>query len=159
MDAPIFSRGMTFEEAGKYIANLIKTHKANPQNSNAGKWGEEDILLRNQIIIHMLGSGVPRIEVVRVLMNEWGTSRARVQEYIKGALKYLSETSDEYRDHMRETQLNKLDNFISMCLAAGRFKEAAMGLDQVNKITGIYDNTKKVDVTTEGGPIKFDFGK
>lgn len=157
--APVFAKGMTLEEVNGYIAALIERHKGGSQKSFSGMWQEDDLLLRHQIIIYYLGSGVPRIELVRILMNEWGVGRSRVQLFIKEALKYLTEATDEYRDSMRETQLNKLDNFVQMCLAQGKMKEAAMGLDQINKITGIYDNTKKVDVTTEGGPIKFDFGK
>ena len=156
---PIFAKGMTLEEANAYIANVIERNKRTPASQPVFRWSEEDTLLRHQIIIHYLGTGVPRIVLVRTLMNDWNASRSRVQVFIKEALKYLSEATDEYRDSMRETQLNKLDNFIAMCIAQGKMKEAAMGLDQINKITGIYDNTKKVDVTTEGGPIRFDFGK
>ena len=158
-DAPIFSRGMTLEQANAYMANTIERHKNTQVNNPKLRWQEEDVLLRHQIILYYLGNGVPRIELVRILMNDWNTSRSRVQLFIKEALGYLSEATDEYRDSMREMQLNKLDNFIQMCIAQGKMKEAAMGLDQVNKICGIYDNTKKVDVTTEGGPIRFDFGK
>ena len=155
---PIFAKGMSFDEANLFIAGVIERHKKNPPNSAAGRWTEDEALIRNQIIIHMLAQGTPRIDVVRILIDKWGVARANIQAYVKDALNYLTETTDEYRDYMRETQLNKLDAFIQMCIQQGKMKEAAMGLDQINKITGIYDNTQKVDLRTEA-PIKLDFAK
>ena len=152
---PPFISGMTEEEACNYIKGRIEQHKTT--NRSKG-WSEEDLLIRHQLILKWLGEGTPRIDISRNIMNLWNVSDSVSRLYVTEALKYLTEATDDYRDYVRQTQVSKIEKMIEQCKSAGKMKEAAMFQEQLNKIYGIYNETKKVEIKTEE-PIKFEFGK
>jgi len=152
VEAPIFVNGMTEQEAINYIGEKIRQHK-----EYASHWKEEDILIRNQLVIHWLGLGIPTMEVNRRIQNFWGVTDRSATTYIGEATKWLTASSDEYREHMREVQLAKLERWAEECRLMGKYLEASKMQEQINKLLGLYEEKKKIEVS--GDAIKFEFDK
>lgn len=152
VEAPIFVNGMTEQEAINYIGEKIKQHKEVGTN-----WTDEDILIRHQLVIHWLGLGIPTMEVSRRMQNFWGISNRCGVYYIKEATQWLTASSDEYREHMREVQLAKLERWAEECRLMGKYLEASKMQEQINKLLGLYEEKKKIEVS--GDAIKFEFDK
>jgi len=154
-EPPVFTNGMNEEQCIAHIRQVIDTHRAN--NKKQG-WSESDLLIRNQLIIKWLGQGMPRMDVQRALMNIWGVVPSTAKLYVKEALEYLTQSSDEYRDNMREVQVHKIETLMEECRLMGKYLEASKFQDQLNKLNGLYVDNKKVEVSTDG-PITVTFGE
>lgn len=151
---PSFAKCMTFEEVIAYLRTRVECHKKETTKTKA--WDEDELLLRNQVIIHYMSKGLSRVETARQIMNDFGIQKSSAFKWIRSAVEYLAEGSDEYKDAMKEVQLERLHKYVTDCTTQGKYKEAAMFMEQMNKIYGIYNETKKVEVKAEG-PIKFEF--
>ncbi len=158
---PPFSNGMSEEEVIAYLKQQrpIRKDESGKLVRTGFKWGEEDLILRNQLIIYWITKeGLSRIEAVQMLMQVFGIARSNAFEWTNEALRSLNEGFEEYRDLARQTQIEKIEKSIKECKGLGKYKEAAMFTEQLNKIYGLYAETKKVEVSADG-PIKFEFDK
>lgn len=152
---PIFTNGLTEEDAIRYIANKIQTHRT---AGKMGGWTEEDLYIRHQLILNMVSKGMPYMDIRRTLRNIWNIADSTSGLYIKEAMRYLTQMSDEYRDSVREQQIAKLERWAEECRITGKYMEASKFTDQIAKIQGLYQDNKKVELTTDG-PIKVTFGE
>lgn len=151
---PVFLSGMTEEECVRHIGEVIETHR---NSYKKFPWSKEDLLIRHQLIINWLGQGMPRMELHRMMHNIWGITSSSATLYIKEALEYLTSSTDEYRDKMRELQMAKIEHLIEECRLTGKYLEASKFQDQLNKLCGLYVENKKVELTSDG-PITVTFG-
>lgn len=151
----ILIKGMTEEQAIAFIGERIKEHRNNIGPKKP--WKEEELLIRHQLIINWLGQGMPTMEIARTMMNIWGVTDSSAFAYLKEAMKYLTASSDEYRDNMREVQIAKLERLIEECRLCGKYLELSKLQDQLNKLLGLYQD-KKVEVKGEG-TIQISFGE
>ena len=158
---PPFSNGMCEEEVIAYLKLQMPMKKTEDGRvtRTSFKWSEDDLNLRNQLIVYWITKeGLSRMEVVQMIMQVFGICRANAFEWSKMAIASLNDGFDEYRDMARQTQIEKIEKCIKECRAAGKLKEAAMFNEQLNKIYGLYVDNKKVEVSADG-PIKFEFDK
>lgn len=158
---PPFSNGMSEEEVIAFLKLQMPVKK--DENGNKIRyghhWGEEDLNLRNQLIVYWVTKeGLSRIEVVQKIMRVFNIDRSNAYEWSKIAIATLNEGFDEYRDMARQMQIEKIESYIKECREAGKLREAAMFSEQLNKIYGLYTENKKVEVKTEE-PIRFEFDK
>ena len=151
----ILIKGMTEEQAIAFIGERIEEHRNNIGPKKP--WKEEELLIRHQLIINWLGQGMPTMEIARTMMNIWGVTDSSAFAYLKEAMKYLTASSDEYRDNMREVQIAKLERLIEECRLMGKYLELSKLQDQLNKLLGLYQD-KKVEVKGEG-TIQISFGE
>lgn len=158
---PPFSNGMCEEEVIAYL-RLQRPAKPNEEGKTVKcgyKWSEDDINLRNQLILYWITSeSMSRLDAVNMLRQVFSISRSVAFDWVKLAIASLNEGFDEYRDMARQAQIEKIEKCIKECRAAGKLKEAAMFNEQLNKIYGLYTENKKVEVKTEE-PIKISFGE
>ena len=158
---PPFSNGMCEAEVIAYL-KLQRPEYIDENGKKvrrAWKWSEDDLNLRNQLIIYWLTSeGLSRMEVVQKIMSCFSLSRANAFIWSGEALKSLNEGFDEYRDMARQMQIERIEKLIKECKGSGKYKEAAMLNEQLNKIYGLYTENKKVEVKTDE-PIRFEFDK
>ena len=152
---PIFSHGMTEQQAIEYIARRIDEHRTS--NKKAG-WTDEDLYIRHQLILRLVTQGMLYMDIIRYLRNVWNIAESTAGDYIKMAMKYLTQMSDEYRDSVREHQIAKLERWAEECRLTGKYMEASKFTDQIAKIQGLYQDNKKVELTTDG-PINVTFGE
>jgi len=152
---PVFVGGMTQQGAINYIGEKIRMHRE--MNRKVG-WTEDDIYIRHQLIIYWLSTGRPTMDVMRDMRNLWGIAQSTAGMYLKEALEYLTESSDLYRDKAREIQLARLERYAEECRVCGKYLEASKFTDQIAKLTGTYQDNKKIEVKGEG-PIMISFGE
>lgn len=158
---PPFSNGMTEEELIAYLkAQRPDTFDENGvRHRTKWKWSEDDIDLRNQLIIYWITKdNMSRMEVVNMIMQVFGINRSNAFVWSGEAISSLNEGFEEYKESARQTQIERIEKLIKECRLSGRLKEAAMFTEQLNKIYGLYTDTKKVEVSADG-PIKFEFDK
>lgn len=155
-----FSNGMCEAEVITYLKLQMPTKFKDGKIVNVKRaWQEDDLVLRNQLIIYWLtNEGLSRIEVVQKLMSEFGLTRSNAYVWAGDAIKTLNEGFDEYRDMARQMQIEKIEKCIKECKGLGKMKEAAMFTEQLNKIYGLYTENKKVEVKADE-PIRFKFDK
>lgn len=149
----LFVKGMTEEQAIAYLKERIEEHKNNVGPKKP--WKEEELLIRHQLIISWLGQGIPTMELARMMMNIWGIGDTTAFKYLQETMKYLTESTEEYKENMRAVQVAKLERLIEECRLCGKYMELSKLQDQLNKLLGLYQD-KKMEVVTEG-PIKISF--
>lgn len=155
VDAPMFVGGMTEQQAIAYIGEKIRMHR---EMGRKVAWTEEDIYIRHQLIINWLSQGRPGVDVARDIRNLWGVVDSTSRLYISEALEYLTKATDEYRDKQRELQVARLEKYMEECRLTGKYMEAAKFAEQIAKITGTYQDNKKIEIKSEQ-PISITFGE
>lgn len=155
IEPPVFVKGMTEEQAIAFLGERIEEHRNNIGPKKA--WKEDELLVRHQLIINWLGQGIPTMEIARTMMNLWGITDSSAFKYLQEAMKYLSASTDEYRDHMRDVQVSKLERWAEECRLMGKYLEASKMQEQINKLLGLYQD-KKIEVKGEGS-IQISFGE
>ena len=152
---PVFVGGMTMQGAINYIGEKIRMHR----EMNLKKpWSEEDLYIRHQLIINWLSTGRPIMDVARDIRNLWGVVDSTARKFIDEALQYLTESTAEYRDKAREIQLARLEKYMEECRLCGKYLEAAKFAEQIAKLTGTYQDNKKLEITSNK-PISITFGE
>lgn len=152
---PVFVGGMTMEGAINYIGEKIRMHR---EMGRKMAWTEEDLYIRHQLIISWISTGRPTMDVARDIRNLWGVVDSTSRKYIDEALEYLTASTDEYRDKAREVQLARLEKYMEECRLLGKYLEAAKFSEQIAKLTGTYQDNKKLEVKSDG-PIQITFGE
>lgn len=152
---PIFVGGMTMQGAIDYIGEKIRMHR---DMNRKMAWTEEDLYIRHQLIINWISTGRPSMDVARDIRNIWGVAESTARLYIKEALQYLTDSTAEYRDKAREVQLARLERYMEECRLCGKYLEAAKFAEQIAKLTGTYQDNKKLEITSDK-PISITFGE
>jgi hypothetical protein len=151
----IFAGGMTEQGAIDYIGEKIRMHR---EMNKKVAWTEEDLYIRHQLIINWLSTGRSTVDVARDIRNLWGVVDSTSNLYIKEALEYLTAASDKYRDKAREVQLARLERYMEECRLMGKYLEASKFADQIAKLTGTYQDNKKLEIKSDK-PISITFGE
>lgn len=119
------------------------------------KWTEDEIDLRNMVIIDYIRQGLSRKRVVEEICNRWNVATKAGLKFYSEALKYLSEINkaDDLED-IKNRQIERLEGVVESALDRGNYQDATRALDLVNKLNGLY--TEKANITVDG-EIKFEF--
>lgn len=112
------------------------------------------LYLRRQVIMQLLKRGMPRTEIVSFLMQKFSASEKSSYDYLNDVFNYIKTTDEQLKEDIRLSQLEKLQSVVQDCLARGKHKEALSAYDQINKINGLYTETKNLNVND----ITFKFG-
>ena len=148
-------QGMTEEEL---VTLLVSRRDADTAQYPNTKWKGDDKVLRHQLLLYWLTRGMSKAGVVRKCSNLFGVSEAAGWTWVKEAIQYLNARADEFRDYVRDEQIGKLEELVNTCVTSGKMREAMMGMEQLNKIYGLYSESKEIKVKTDE-PIKFEFDK
>ena len=143
---PVFTHGLTEQEAVAYIGRRIAEHRTS--NKKAG-WTDEDLYIRHQLIINWITQGMAPMDIIRHIRNVWECAQSSASLYVKQAMQYLTQMSDEYRDNIRDAQIAKISRWAEECRLMGKYLEASKFTDQLNKMIGAYSD-RKVEVTSDG---------
>lgn len=155
IEPPVFVGGMTMQGAINYIGEKIRMHR---EMGLKRAWSEEDLYIRHQLIINWISTGRPVMDVARDIRNLWGVVDSTARKFIDEALQYLTESTAEYRDKAREVQLARLEKYMEECRLCGKYLEAAKFAEQIAKLTGTYQDNKKLEITSNK-PISITFGE
>lgn len=124
----------------------------------AGKvhpWTEAELMMRNQVIIDLIGKGLSRRRIQEEIMSRWGVGMTSANLYIKAAYDVLFKGNEEFVQFNRDKQVERLETIITTALNAGEYKAAVMATAELNKLLGLTINQK---VTLENVDRVFKFG-
>lgn len=126
--------------------------------SVAGKckpWTEPEIMMRNQVIIDLIGQGLSRRRIIEEITSRWGVKESTAQTYIKDAYDTLMKGNEEFLEYNRDKQVERLETIITEALEAHEYKAAVMATAELNKLLGLTTNQK---ITLENTDRVFRFG-
>lgn len=150
---------LTIEEQDAIIIGCLNKHtKRGGTISNDLKiWNDEAIQIRRDIIIELLGKGLNHDKVVREMSNRWGVSRPTGYKYLKDACEYLSEGSQELKEHYAEVAQSRITAILEKCIEGNNNRLALASLDMLNRIQGLYTSKIEAEVKQDT-TIEFKFG-
>lgn len=143
---------LTFED----MVTIVATFRKSVVKMRTG-WACSNgifLYLRRQVIMQLLKRGMPRTEIIRYLIEKWNVSQDSIVDYLNDVYNYIKTTDEQLKEDVRLTTLEKLQSVVQECLERGKHKEALSAYDQINKINGLYSETKNVNVKD----ITFKFG-
>lgn len=123
-------------------------NKANP-------WTEAELMMRNQVIIDLIGQGLSKRRIQEEIMSRWGISLTSANKYIREAYDVLMRGNEEFIEYNRDKQVERLENIISEAMEHGEYKAAVMATAELNKLLGLTTNQK---ITLENTDRVFKFG-
>ena len=88
-------------------------------------------------------------------MSRWGVCIDTANNYIREAFKVLTRGNEEFIEHNRDKQIERLENIITEAMEAHEYKAAVMATAELNKLLGLTTNTK---ITLENTDRVFKFG-
>ena len=135
------------------IDTVIKNRLAVAGKQNP--WTEAEIIMRNQVIIDLIGQGLSRRRIQEEIMNRWGIKLSCANNYIKEAYDTLMRSNEEFLSYHRDQQVERLENIITEAMEHGEYKAAVMATAELNKLLGLTINQK---VTLENVDRVFKFG-
>lgn len=135
------------------IDNVIR-NKAK-KASKVNPWTESELMMRNQVIIDLIGQGLSRRRIQEEIMSRWGVCIDTANNYIREAFKVLTRGNEEFIEHNRDKQIERLENIITEAMEAHEYKAAVMATAELNKLLGLTTNTK---ITLENTDRTFKFG-
>lgn len=137
------------------IDNIIKI-KITALNDNVEKtWKESELMMRNQVIIDLIGQGLSRRRIQEEIMARWGIAQSTANTYIRMAYDVLLKGNEEFIEYNRDKQVERLENIITEAMEAGEYKAAVMATAELNKLLGLTTNQK---ITLENADRVFKFG-
>lgn len=119
------------------------------------KWPQNELILRNQLILDMISRGVSRRKCVEQMMDRWEVSEDCAYDYYKAALKRLMTENEEFVEYNRDKMVERMEHIIEDCLEHNHPKEAVMACQELNKLLGLTTSTK---LTLEADSRVFKFG-
>ena len=137
------------EEIDAIIKNRVKIA------SKAKPWTEPEIMMRNQVIIDLIGQGLSRRRIMEEIMSRWGVKTTTAKTYIKDAYDVLLRGNEEFVEYNRDKQVERLENIITEAMEHGEYKAAVMATAELNKLLGLTTNQK---ITLENTDRVFKFG-
>ena len=147
--APDSFKFLSPEEIDTIIKNrLAISGKQNP-------WTEPEIMMRNQVIIDLIGQGLSRRRIQEEIMSRWGIKLTSANLYIREAYEALMRGNEEFITFHRDQQVERLETIITEALEAHEYKAAVMATAELNKLLGLTINQK---VTLENVDRVFKFG-
>lgn len=149
VEAPDSFKFLEPEEIDKIIREKAKiAGKCHP-------WTEPELMMRNQVIIDLIGQGLSRRRIQEEIMSRWGIKITCAKTYIREAYDALLRNNEEYISYQRDQQVERLETIISEALEAHEYKAAVMATAELNKLLGLTTNQK---ITLENTDRVFKFG-
>lgn len=110
--------------------------------------------VKRELILNELAKGATVREICDKFKEDWGVTFNTMQNYIVEAMAGIY--SDDSKDMLRNVNMFRMDNIYKEAHEEGDTKNALKALDMMNKATGAYEQTVKVD--TEGDiEVSFNF--
>lgn len=143
---------MTPEEIDEHIKATIESAK--PGRNPASGWKDADIMIRRQVILEYVAQGLSKTNIMRQICDRWGVKKSCAYKYIIDAMDALVEDNADFIKYNRTKQEERLENIMTMALEDHMYDTFLKASDQLNKIYGLYNEKKEIDLKTD---IHFDF--
>lgn len=133
--------------------------KGGSQKNSLVKWTEEEIELRDAVIIdYITTNGLSREKTAQQIMNRWDITPNTARKYVKEAVQHFCdnvvEESEEVRKKMFEERLHTI---YEDAINAKDRQSSLKAIDILNRMNGMYKDKSDVNLSVDG-KITFDFG-
>lgn len=133
--------------------------KGGKQKNSLVKWTDEEIDLRDSVVIDYLTVNcLSREQTARQLCDRWDISIGTARKYVNEAVIHFCNNVVEEDAVIRKKMFEeKLNSILQDAVDNDDRQSALRALDIFAKTTGMYDNKTDVNLTVDGG-ISFEFG-
>lgn len=133
--------------------------KGGKQKNSLVKWSDEEIDLRDSVVIDYLTVNcLSREQTARQLSDRWDISIGTARKYVNEAvIRFCNNAVEEDAVIRRKMFEEKLNSILQDAVDNDDRQSALRALDIFAKTTGMYENKTDVNLTVDGG-ISFEFG-
>lgn len=109
-------------------------------------------------VLSLIKMGYQRNEIYDTLKEEYGVGPQQSWEYYHDALVLMSENEplEEFANQVRMEQIERITNLYKVAREKNNMKAALAALDMLNKVHGLYNETRNLTVTADMIKFKFD---
>lgn len=109
-------------------------------------------------VLELIKRGYQRNEIYDALSEKYGVGNQQSWEYYHDALVLMSENEplEEFANQVRMEQIERITNLYKEAREKNNMKAALSALDMLNKIHGLYNETRNLTVTADMIKFKFD---
>lgn len=118
-------------------------------------WQEDELLIRRQVIIDYIGQGLSRRRIIEQLCDRWEITDRTAYNYYTDAIKYLAKDNDKFKEYNRDKMTERLEYIMTEAIERGCYKEAVMAAAELDKILGLQQENKKIEITDFKTEFKF----
>lgn len=151
----------TPEQIDAVITSRISqfSRKGGGQKNDLVKWTDEEIELRDAVIIDYLTADcLSREKTAQQISSRWNITMATARKYVKEAVIHFCDNVVEENEEIRKKMFDeKLQSILQDAIDAKDRQSSLRALDIYAKTTGMYKDKTDVNLTVDGG-ISFDFG-
>lgn len=133
--------------------------KGGTQKNSFVKWTDEEIELRDSVIIDYLTvECLSREQTARQISERWDVTMATARKYVKDAvIHFCDNVVEESEEIHRKIFEEKLQSILQDAVDAKDRQSSLKALDILAKSRGMYREKADVNLAVDGN-IKFDFG-
>lgn len=133
--------------------------KGGCQKNSLVKWTEEEIELRDAVVIdYITVNGLSREKTAQQLMDRWDITINTARKYVTEAVKHFCDNAVEESEEMRKKLFEeKIQSIYEDAVTAKDRQSSLKAIDMLNKMNGMYKDKSDVNLTVDGS-ISFDFG-
>ena len=139
------------------IAQFSK--KGGGQKNDLVKWTEEELELRDAVVIDYLNSNcLSREKTAQAIADRWDISLCTARKYVKEAVIRFCKNVVEYTEEERKKMFeDKILSILQDAIDSKDRQSSLRAMDLLNKMNGMYKEQNDVNLTVDGS-ISFDFG-
>ena len=145
---------LTPEEIDKAMIARINEHRNIPGHKNK-EWQEDELMMRRQVILDYMGQGLSRRRIVEHLCDRWGINTRTAYVYYTDAIRFLAKDSEKFVEFNRDKMIERLEYICTEAIDTGNYREAVMACAEMNKILGLSQETKKIEIKELQTTFKF----
>lgn len=133
--------------------------KGGCQKNSLVKWTEEEIELRDAVIIdYITTNGLSRERTAQQISNRWDISMVTARKYVTEAVKHFCDNVVDESEAVRKKLFEeKLHAIYEDAITAKDRQSSLKAIDILNKMNGMYTDKSDVNLSVDG-KITFDFG-
>lgn len=133
--------------------------KGGKQKNSLVKWTDEEIELRDAVIIdYITTNGLSREKTAQQISSRWDISMATARKYVAEAIKHFCDNVVEESEAVRKKLFEeKLQTIYEDAVSAKDRQSSLRAIDILNKMNGMYTDKSDINLSVDG-KITFEFG-
>ncbi len=135
------------------------SRKGGTQKNDQVKWTEEELELRDAVIIDYITiNGLSREQTARQISTRWDVCMGTARTYVKSAVqRFCANAIEDSEEERKKIFEEKLQAIFQDAVDAKDRKNSLKAMDILAKINGMYKDKSDVNLNVDGN-ISFDFG-
>ena len=133
--------------------------KGGKQKNSLVKWTDEEIELRDAVIIdYITTNGLSREKTAQQISSRWDISMVTARKYVAEAIKHFCDNVVEESEAVRKKLFEeKLQSIYEDAVIAKDRQSSLRAIDIINRMNGMYTDKSDVNLSVDG-KITFEFG-